>query len=125
MNITYEDLYIHQSLLKNMVKVIWPDAFCCMLMEKFTGGDYKVIATVILCVRLYPNINSTTMQVVDIYKDGFVHVLNTLGSSIEGVVYDWLLYKVVSEKERYSNRMDLLKRDIVSCCLTEPFDSLL
>jgi hypothetical protein len=84
-------------------------------MEKFGLGEYKVIATVVLGLRLCPNINSTTMQVVDIYKDGYVHVLNTLGSSIENVVYDWLLNKVVSENERYSNRMDLLKRDIVSC----------
>jgi len=96
-----------------MVKVIWPETYCCLVMEKFSVGDYKVIATVVLGTRLCPNINSTTMQVVDIYKDGFVHVLNTVGSTIEGVVYDWLLYKVVCEKERYSNRMELLKRELV------------
>jgi len=118
MSLSYDDIYIHQPLLKQMILTLLPEAYCCIIMEKFLFDDtmtmnIRAIASVIIGIHSAVNSNSTTMQVMDIYNNGAVRPLNALGTLIEGAVYEFLFTKVVNEKERYKHRMCLIKRELI------------
>ena len=118
MILTYEDIYLHQSLLKQMILRLLPEAYCCIIMEKFIFDEMmamniKGIATVVIGIHSVPYSNSTTKQVMDIYNNGAVRPLNALGTLIEGVVYEFLFTKVVTEKERYKYRIGLIKQELI------------
>lgn len=117
---TYDDLYCHQDILKNLMKVAEPNLYSCHIWGSndycdllYTAREAKQIANIFLGVRDKPG-NFTTRNVAAIHADGHVQT-DCLTDEQRQQISAWL-GNIIPLQKRYDNRICQIKEELLAVC---------
>lgn len=117
MELTYDDLYCHQDILKNLMKVATPNLYSCYI---WGANDYcslskntSEIANIFLGIRDKPG-NFTTKNVAAIYADGQIQT-DFLTEEQLRYMHMWLRF-ITPQQKRYDERISQIKDELLEVC---------
>lgn len=111
--LTYDDLYCHLDILKNLVKIA--NIGCCYLWGAsfYSPDGRKIIAHI--CQWHFPQPNNYTLKnVAAIYANGQVQT-DYLNDDQLDYIYLWLSF-ISSPQKRQNERVSLIKDELLAVC---------
>jgi hypothetical protein len=119
MNLTFEDLYFHQDILKTLLKKAEPNLYVCFITENYcnhtifldNGQAINRLGFIVLGIRQGPG-SLTSIQSASIYNNGLIH--NTyMPEALLYYTQKWILLIEGTEK-RYNRRINTIKDELTA-----------
>jgi hypothetical protein len=121
--ISYDDIYCHQSILKSLLKVAEPNLVTFFIGEPMNShtiftetsvnNQIKQIGYIVVGIRDGPG-NYTSKQAALIFDNGYIHNIY-LSELMLHYAQAWI-YLVEDEKQRYNRRISAIKDELIATC---------
>ena len=117
MNFTYEDLELHQGILKTLLKAVEPNLQVCFISENHinhtffldNGQSMTKLGYIVLGIRNGPG-NYTCIQSANIYNNGYIQ--NTHMSDALFQAAQLWMYLIEPQQTRYQRRHQTIRDEL-------------